>query len=71
MAFLCIFVVHAWSWATSDNLILLEVERFRGKKDGIVVQWPLQEQRYQQLFNFAAEDRYTPAHTLGCATLFV
>lgn len=47
--------------------ILLEVElaeRFRGKKGRIVVQWHLQEQQYQQLFSFVAEDKHTPAHTV-------
>lgn len=39
----CIFVVHAWSWAASDNLILIEIEtaeKLRGK-NRIIVLWPL------------------------------
>lgn len=75
----CIFVVHAWSWATSDNLILLEIEtaeKLRGKKPteslccGLSKSCAL-KQLYQQLFSFVAADKHGPAHTAGCAPLFM
>lgn len=74
----CIFVVHAWSWATSDNLILLEIEtaeKLRGKTTeslccGLSKSCAL-KQLYQQLFSFVAADKHGPAHTAGCAPLFM
>lgn len=39
----CIFVVHGWSWVTSDHLMLLEIEM----AEKLIVLWPLQELHFE------------------------
>jgi len=78
MSFPCIFIVHACNWATSDSLILLEIEmaeKLGGEKNRESLCCGLSKscaskQLYQQLLNFVAGDKHSPAHTAGCATLF-